>query len=91
MGLAPGESQPISVDAMTNLEIVKKGQEYIETLQLEAAVHIYDSGLARFPNDTLLLDAYTDLCLQMEQPIKAKQLIQRSIQLNPNSEGLKYL
>jgi tetratricopeptide (TPR) repeat protein len=37
------------------------------------------------------LDAYTDLLLQLDQQPKAKQLIERSIQLNPNKEGLKYL
>ena len=57
---------------MTNLELVKHGQHFLETLQLEKAVHLYDVGVRRFPNDTILLDAYTDLCLQMDQPIKAK-------------------
>lgn len=52
---------------------------------------MYDAGVRRFPNDTILLDAYSDLCLQMDQPIKARQLIERSIQLNPNNEGTKYL
>ena len=78
MGLAPGEEM-LSVDELTNLEIVKAGQNYMETLQLEKAVQLYDAGLKRFPNDTILLDAYTDLCLQMDQPLKARQLIERSI------------
>lgn len=54
-------------------------------------MQLYDAGVRRFPNDTILLDAYSDLCLQMDQPIKARQLIERSIQLNPNNEGTKYL
>ena len=37
------------------------------------------------------MDAYTDLLLQLDQPQKARQLIERSIMLNPNKEGRKYL
>ena len=37
------------------------------------------------------MDAYTDLLLQMDQTQKAREIIERSIQLNPNKEGLKYL
>ena len=88
--MAP-DDQLLSVDELSNLEIVKAGQTYFETLQLEKAVQIYDAGLFRFPNDTILLDAYSDLCLQMDQPLKARQLIERSIKLNPNNEGTKYL
>jgi hypothetical protein len=39
----------------------------------------------------VILDAYTDLLLQMDQTQKAREIIERSIQLNPNKEGLKYL
>ena len=52
---------------------------------------LYDDGLKRFPNDTVILDAYTDLLLQLDQQDKAKELIERSIQLNPKQEGRKYL
>ena len=90
VGLGKDE-KAVTADEMSNLEIVKHGQHYRETLQLEKAVALYDVGIKRFPNDTILLDAYTDLCLQMEQPIKARQLIERSIQLNPNADGVKYL
>lgn len=38
----------------------------METLRLEEAVQIYDAGVQKFPNDALLLDAYTDVLLQME-------------------------
>ena len=75
----------------TNIELIKKGEEYTENLELEKAVQIYDEGLRRFPNDTVIMDAYTDLLLQMDQTQKAREIIERSIQLNPNKEGLKYL
>jgi len=37
------------------------------------------------------MDNYTDLLLQLEEVQKAKELIQKSISLNPDSEGRKYL
>lgn len=37
------------------------------------------------------MDAYTDLLLQLDQTQKARTLIERSIMLNPNKEGRKYL
>ena len=84
-------SDMVDVSSLSNMEIIQKGLEYSESLQLEKAVHVYDEGVRRFPNDTLILDAYTDLLLQLDQQHKAKELIERSIQLNPNKEGLKYL
>eukprot|EP00347_Sterkiella_histriomuscorum_P001421 403372102 len=76
---------------LTNLELIRKAEYYTDTLKLEKSVSLYEEGLQRFPNDTLLLDAYTDLLIQMGEDDKAKQLIERSIQLNPNKEGRKYL
>jgi|TARA_B110000285_G_C15019309_1_gene560708 predicted Zn-dependent protease len=52
---------------------------------------LYDEGLRRFPNDCVIMDAYTDLLLQLDQFDKARELIERSIQLNPKKEGRKYL
>lgn len=81
----------MDVSQLSNIDIIRKGLEYAESLQLEKAVQVYDEGIRRFPNDTVILDAYTDLLLQLDQQPKAKELIERSIQLNPNKEGLKYL
>ena len=72
--------------------MIKKAGEFSESLELEKAVALYDEGLRRFPNDTVIMDAYTDLLLQLDSPKqKARELIERSIQLNPNREGRKYL
>ena len=88
---ATGNTETVDVSQLSNIDIIRKGLEYSESLQLEKAVQVYDEGIRRFPNDTVILDAYTDLLLQLDQQPKAKQLIERSIQLNPNKEGLKYL
>ena len=48
---------------LTNLELIKKAEEYYDSLKLEKAVSLYEEGLSRFPNDTLVLDGYTDLLI----------------------------
>jgi hypothetical protein len=62
----------VDVTTLSNLELIKRGEEYTESLELEKAVQIYDEGLRRFPNDTIIMDAYTDLLLQLDQTDKAK-------------------
>lgn len=76
---------------ISNVELIKQAEQFTESLELEKAVKLYDQGIRQYPNDTLILDAYTDLLLQLDQSEKAKSLIERSIQLNPNKEGRKYL
>ena len=76
---------------LTNIEFIKKAEESTDKLKLEKAVSLYDEGVRRFPNDTLIMDQYTDLLIQLGEQEKAKQLIERSIQLNPEKDGQKYL
>ena len=64
---------------LTNLELIKKAEEYVDNLKLEKAVSLLDEGTRRFPNDTLIMDQYTDLLIQLGEQEKAKQLIERSI------------
>ena len=48
---------------LTNLELIKKAEDCVEKLKLEKAVSLYDEGVKRFPNDTLIMDQYTDLLI----------------------------
>ncbi len=41
---------------LTNIELIKKAEESFELLKLERAVSLYDEGIKRFPNDTLIMD-----------------------------------
>ena len=59
---------------LTNLEIVRKSEEYVDKLKLEKAVALLDEGIRRFPNDTLIIDQYTDLLLQLGEQTKAKEV-----------------
>ena len=64
---------------LTNLELIRKAEDCTDRLKLEKAVALYDEGVRRFPNDTLIIDSYTDLLIQLSEHEKAKQLIERSI------------
>lgn len=86
-----GQTSEFDAREFSNIELIKKAEECVDNLKLEKAVALYDEGLRRFPNDTLILDQYSDLLIQFGEHAKAGELIQRSIQLNPNKDGHKYL
>jgi len=48
---------------LTNVELIKKAEDSVEKLKLEEAVSLFDEGVRRFPNDTLIMDQYTDLLI----------------------------
>ena len=64
---------------LSNIELIKRAEDCVEKLKLEEAVSLYDEGVRRFPNDTLIMDQYTDLLIQLAEKEKAQQLIERSI------------
>ena len=41
---------------MSNLELIKQAEEAADGLQLEKAIALYDEGVRRFPNDTIIID-----------------------------------
>jgi hypothetical protein len=57
-GTNSGSGQTSEFDSrpLTNLELIRKAEECVDKLKLEKAVALYDEGLRRFPNDTLILD-----------------------------------
>jgi len=56
------------------LELVRKAEDCMDKLKLEKAVSLLDEGVRRFPNDTLILDLYTDLLIQLGEHGKAKEV-----------------
>lgn len=44
-------------------DLIKKAEEYAEQLELEKSVALYEDGLTRFPNDTTILDHYSELLI----------------------------
>jgi len=53
----------IDSSELSLVALIKKAEEFQEMLELEKAVALYDDGLNRFPNDTQIMDNYTDLLL----------------------------
>ena len=41
---------------LTNLELIRKAEDCVDNLKLEKAVSLYDEGVRRYPNDTLIMD-----------------------------------
>jgi len=41
---------------LTNIELIRKAEDCVDKLKLEKAVALYDEGLRRWPNDTLIID-----------------------------------
>jgi hypothetical protein len=60
---------------LTNLELIRKAESCVEKLKLEKAVSLLDEGIRRFPNDTLILDQYTDLLVQIGESGKAREVM----------------
>ena len=56
------------------MELIKKAEKRIDKLSLEKAVVLLDEGIRRFPNDTVIIDLYTDLLLQFGEHEKAKEV-----------------
>lgn len=53
---------------------MRKAEDCIDKLKLEKAVQMLDEGIGRFPNETQLLDLYTDLLIQLGENAKAKEV-----------------
>lgn len=62
------------VRQLTNIELIRKAEESAESLELEKAVALYEEGLQRFPNDTVILDGYSELLIQLGEGEKAKKV-----------------
>jgi protein involved in temperature-dependent protein secretion len=53
---------------------MRKAEDCIDKLKLEKAVQMLDEGIRKFPNETQLLDLYTDLLIQLGENSKAKEV-----------------
>ena len=70
---------------LTCPEIVKKAEDCIDKLKLEKAVQLLDEGLKHFPNETSIIDLYTDLLLQLGEQEKAKEVRSKKLLIQPFS------
>jgi len=72
-------------------ELLMKAEELVETYQPELAQKFYERGLEVNPNHTGLLDSYAQFLLDKDEFNMAKQLLEKSIQLSPNENWIKYM
>ena len=57
-----------SLSTISNQDLIMQAVECVDNLELEKAVVLYDEGLRRFPNNTIIMDSYSELLLQLNQP-----------------------
>jgi tetratricopeptide (TPR) repeat protein len=51
-----GQGSDLDSSQLSNIELIRKAEECVDKLKLEKAVALYDEGIRRWPNDTLILD-----------------------------------
>ena len=51
-----GETTTVDASHLSNIELIKMAEQFTEQLELEKAVALYDEGLKKYPNDTVILD-----------------------------------
>ena len=51
-----GQGSDFESRPLTNIELIRKAEDCVDKLKLEKAVALYDEGLRRWPNDTLIID-----------------------------------
>jgi thioredoxin-like negative regulator of GroEL len=72
-------------------ELVEQAQEAISLVQLETAVELYEQALQLQPQNTDLMDALADVCLQIGDTNKALELLRVSTSAAPTSNGIKWM
>jgi len=66
-------------------------EELISTYQFEEAIVMLVNANNQYPNDTHFIDIYADISLQLGDIDKAKELLLKSIELDPNNGASKFM
>lgn len=72
-------------------DLVEQAQEAISLVQLETAVELYEKALQLQPQNTDLMDALADVCLQIGDTNKSLELLRVSTTMAPTSNGIKWM
>jgi len=72
-------------------ELVEQAQEALSLVQLETAVELYQQALLLEPQNTDLMDALADVCLQIGDTDLGLELLRNSTTLAPNANGIKWM
>lgn len=71
-------------------ELVAKAEALVDQCQPELAVKFFERALAKEPANTALLDAVGELSTELNQPERALEAFQRSIDLAPAVNPAKW-
>lgn len=72
-------------------QLVRKAGECVDACQQELAVQFYRRALAMEPQNTTIMDALAELLAELQLEDEAKQLLEASCQLAPNSNPAKWM
>lgn len=72
-------------------ELVEQAQEALSLVQLETAVALYQQALQMEPQNTDLMDALADVCLQIGDTDRSLELLTKSTTMAPDANGIKWM
>jgi thioredoxin-like negative regulator of GroEL len=79
------------VKTITVESLLEQATEALQSVQLEDAQELYQQALALQPNNTDIMDALADVCMQIGDLTAALALLQQSIAMAPDTNGIKWL
>lgn len=71
--------------------LMSKAQEMVDQCQPELALKFYEKAQQQEPQNSQILDAMGEIYLELQCPQEAYQVLQQSIQLDPESNAQKWL
>lgn len=72
-------------------QLISTAKDAIDSMNIEEAQSLLDTVLTRDPNNIEAIDIYAELCSQIGIFDQAITLLQKSIQLEPDSSSVKYM
>jgi len=75
----------------TYISLKKEIESLIEQLNLEEAKHKIEKLLKTYPNQVELYDLYSEILISLNYIKEAKTILEKSITINPYSNGDKYM
>lgn len=81
----------IKTTELNPLNLIEQGNLALEKAQPELALKFYERAYSLDQTNTKIIDLLADVLLQLNEPERAYNLLNQSIQLEPYSNPCKYL
>eukprot|EP01101_Sappina_pedata_P002270 TRINITY_DN12519_c0_g1_i1.p1 TRINITY_DN12519_c0_g1~~TRINITY_DN12519_c0_g1_i1.p1 ORF type:complete len:347 (+),score=168.40 TRINITY_DN12519_c0_g1_i1:29-1042(+) len=72
-------------------ELVARAEDLVAAFDMEAAAHHYGLALDLTPTNTLIMDDFASVLLDLGDEERARQLLLKSIELSPQDNATKYM